>query len=118
MSHVSSQLFNYIEQWAPTETAASWDNVGLQIGSAQSEVHRVLLALDADHVVAEAISNTDYDLVVTHHPLLFSPLRQLNLDRAEDRVIKTFLETNTHLYTAHTNLDRAEGGVNDCLIQA
>lgn len=111
------KIANYLEAWAPKELAADWDNIGLQIGAPKKEIKKILIALDVDTQCLEKITSQNYDLVITHHPLFFTPLKSINYQTDIGRIIKTFIETDTALYSAHTNLDKAQDGVNDQLIK-
>lgn len=120
MSHKITNLdvFKLIEAWAPQSFAYEWDNVGLQVGTYSSEVKKIMVTLDVlDSVVDEAIEK-DVDLIVAHHPLLFKPMSQINLDTYQGRLIQKLISNNISVYAAHTNLDIAEGGVNDLLFDA
>lgn len=111
----NADIFRTMEVWAPKYLAYDWDNVGLQIGSAQQSVNRVMIALDVlESTVDEAIEN-NVDLIIAHHPLLFKPLKQLDTDSPKGRVIRKLLAHDITVYAAHTNLDAANGGVNDML---
>ena len=102
---------------APLELQMEFDNAGFQIGRTEREVHRVLLSLDATDAVVEEAEELGAELIVTHHPLLFSPLRSLtDLDPVQRRAL-TLAEKGIGLISMHTNLDIAEGGVNDVLIR-
>ncbi len=102
---------------APLELQMDFDNAGFQIGRGDREVSRVLLALDAtDAVVQEAVS-LGAQLIVTHHPLIFTSLRLLNDRDPVSRRVLTMAEKQIGLICMHTNLDIADGGVNDVLIR-
>ena len=104
-----------IEEWAPKSFAYDWDNVGLQVGSYNKPVRKILVTLDVlESVVDEAIEK-NVDLIIAHHPLLFKPFKQLNLDSWRGRIIQKLIQHNITVYAAHTNLDMATGGVNDLL---
>lgn len=108
-------IVEILEQWAPKEYAYDWDNVGLQIGSLESKVNKVLLTLDVlENVVDEAIKN-EINLIIAHHPLLFKALKQINIDDAAGRIIDKLLKHDITVYAAHTNLDVIDGGVSDML---
>jgi dinuclear metal center YbgI/SA1388 family protein len=101
-----------IEQLAPTNLAESWDNVGLLVGNDSKQVKRIMVMLDADvDTIDEAIAN-NVDLIVTHHPVLIKPINKIT----DDKLIK-LIKNDISLYSAHTNLDSANGGVNDVLAQ-
>ena len=109
---------SFLEQWAAPDLAADWDNVGLQIGTRHAEVTEIVIAMDADDVVLDYLKDKQQVLVITHHPLFFKGLKQLRYDQEMGRIVRAFVTGNHCLYSAHTNLDAAEGGVNDCLVQA
>lgn len=112
------QIFKALEQWAPTDLAYDWDNVGLQVGTAEDKTKKVLVTLDViESVVDEAIEQ-EVNLILAHHPLIFKPLKQINFQTVKGKVIKKLIEHNITVYASHTNLDVAEGGVNDLLSEA
>lgn len=107
-----------MNQWAPFNTAESWDNVGLQIGERTAPVSSILVSLDLDREALSLLNSQRYDLVITHHPLLFKPLSKVAFDDDMGRILTTLLTQRTSLICAHTNLDKADDGVNDCLMDA
>ncbi|SHF68629.1 Nif3-like dinuclear metal center hexameric protein [Ornithinibacillus halophilus] len=114
----NADIFKVMENWAPKNLAYDWDNVGLQVGSFNHPVKKVMVTLDVlEPVVDEAIEK-NVDLIIAHHPMLFKPLKQLNVDKAQGRMIRKLMEHNITVYASHTNLDAAEGGVNDLLCDA
>lgn len=111
----SSTVFQAMEELAPQSLAYEWDNVGLQIGSYEKVVKKVMVTLDVmESTVYEAIEN-EVDLIIAHHPLLFSRINKIDTDQAQGRIIKKIIQADISVYAAHTNLDIAEGGVNDQL---
>ncbi len=106
-----------IEKWAPRQTAQSYDNVGLQIGRPDREVKNVLVALDVTPAVVEEAIDAGADLVVTHHPLLFRPVKSLTPVSFVGGIALRLAEAGIALYAAHTNLDAARGGVSFALAQ-
>ena len=108
-------IAKYIEEWCPKSLAEEWDNVGLIIGNPEQEVKKVMVALDAiEEVIDEAIEK-NVDLIVTHHPLLIKPINRISTDFTTGKLIHKLIKNNISLYSAHTNLDIAEGGINDIL---
>ncbi len=102
-----------IESQAPLQLQESWDNCGLQVGSMSSPVKRVLTALDVTpEVVAEAIEQ-QVDAIVTHHPMIFKGIKSINIDTIQGKMIGDILTHHINVYSAHTNLDVTEGGLND-----
>ena len=110
-----SDIARDLEAWAPTGSAQDYDNVGLQIGDARREVTSVLTALDATPQVLDEAVEAGAELVVTHHPLIFQPLSSLTADDYVSKLALSFAEAGVALYSAHTNLDAAPGGVSFAL---
>lgn len=104
-----------VEAFAPCSLAANWDNVGLQIGGRDWPVHRVRVALDAARTVIDAAINDRADMLVTHHPLFFRPIKTLDFSTPLGRILEKAFHHRLAIYSAHTNLDRVTGGVNDTL---
>lgn len=106
-------LLNMLQQKAPYETAESWDNTGLAVGSEQQTITKVVVALDVtEESLAYAVSE-EADVLLTHHPLIFEPLKVLQADSLAYRLAQSGIAA----VSAHTNLDKAVGGVNDCLAE-
>ncbi|WP_042223436.1 Nif3-like dinuclear metal center hexameric protein [Oceanobacillus manasiensis] len=113
----NKHIFVAMERLAPKSLAYDWDNVGLQVGSYDAPVSKIMVTLDVlEDVVDEAIAK-NVSLIIAHHPLLFKPVNQLHTETAQGRVLKKLLQHNISVYAAHTNLDIAEGGVNDVLCE-
>lgn len=90
-----------------------WDNVGLLIGDKNMEIKKVLLAIDANSKVIDKAIEINADLIITHHPLIFTPLKKIVLnDIISGRIIRLIKE-NISVYAMHTNLDSANDGLND-----
>lgn len=106
-----------LEAWAPPGSAQSYDNVGLQVGDAQRPVERALLALDLTPQVLAEAESMDATLIVTHHPLLFKPLSSLTADSFTSHLALRLAEAGIALYSIHTNLDAAPGGVSFALAE-
>lgn len=103
---------------APRECAQDWDNVGFLVGHRDREVRKVLVALDITEGVIEEAARWDGDLVVSHHPVIFHGQKSItDRDVTGNRVLR-LLEGGLSAICMHTNLDCAQGGVNDVLAQA
>ena len=101
--------------WAPRSLAEDWDNVGLLCGRAEKGVTRVLVALDPFEDVCREARERGAELIVTHHPLIFTPLRAATDRDAAGRCLLYLARHGIAAINAHTNLDCAVGGVNDVL---
>ena len=107
------ELIQKLETLAPADCACEWDNVGLLVGWREREIHRILIALDAtDEVVEEAV-RMRADLLLTHHPLIFKPLRKVNDDDFIARRVMELIQYNVNYYAMHTNFDAAPGCMAD-----
>jgi dinuclear metal center YbgI/SA1388 family protein len=107
-----------LERLAPIALGEPGDNSGLLVGDARARVRRVLVALElTEPVLAEAIAG-GYDTVLTHHPLLFSPLRSLVDFRPRERLVRSLITNRVNLIACHTNLDAAPGGLADIVGEA
>jgi len=108
-------IYNLIHTVAPFDTQQEWDNSGLLVGSPTQEVTSILFALDVTQPVIDEAVALGAQLIVTHHPLMFSAIRSLTDDNYEGRLIRRLVQENISLISAHTNLDQAAGGINDTL---
>lgn len=105
-----------LENSFPLCNACSWDNVGLLVGNRQKTVSKVLVALDFDIEVAKEAKDMGAELIITHHPIMFSPINKITSDTPAGRALLYLIENNIALYSAHTNLDCSPGGINDYLV--
>lgn len=113
----ASSILQFMESIAPTELKMDWDNVGLFCGRGDKEVQTVLVALDPfPHVCDEAVE-VGADLLVTHHPLIFEPLKAVTNDTTIGQSLIKLISHDITAINAHTNLDCANGGVNDTLAE-
>ncbi|MGI6545999.1 MAG: Nif3-like dinuclear metal center hexameric protein [Fastidiosipilaceae bacterium] len=111
-------IMDTLEQLAPPPLAESWDNCGLLIGNSSAEVGSVVLTLDITEATRALAETMDAELIITHHPVIFTPLTGINYDNPEQRLLLTLIQQRRSVYSAHTNLDSALGGVNDALMDA
>lgn len=110
-----SDVTGLINQLAPSDLAAQWDNVGLQIGDPGAKVERILVCLDVQQQIIETAVRLGAQLIVAHHPLIFRPLKRLSPADASGALIYRAIQQNIAVVAAHTNLDRAQDGLNDWL---
>jgi dinuclear metal center YbgI/SA1388 family protein len=105
-------ITNYLETIAPLALQESYDNAGLIVGDDSKEVKGVLICLDStEEVVDEALKN-NCNLVIAHHPIVFSGLKKLNGKNYVERTVIRAIQNNIAIYAAHTNLDNIQQGVN------
>jgi len=111
-------IIGLMEAWAPPDLAEHWDHPGLQVGDPEAKVSAVVTALDLTEENIALAEARGASLIVSHHPFLFRPLKEINLSTAKGKIIATLLAKHITSFAAHTNLDTAEGGVNDALADA
>ena len=107
-------------EWAPKELAFEWDNVGLLVGNGAQEICRVLVALDITQEVADEAVRLGADMIVAHHPVMncaWHPVQTLREDDAQGKLLRTLIKNDISAICMHTNLDAAEGGINDLLAE-
>lgn len=109
------EILTFLETLAPRYMKMEWDNVGLLCGRPGREVRRILVALDPFEDVCREAAEWGAELLVTHHPLIFQPVRALTDDTSVGRCLLFLAARDMAAINAHTNLDCAPGGVNDCL---
>jgi len=105
-----SEIIGILEQLSPLRFACDWDNVGLMVGSPDADIKKVLVALDGDDAAIEKAIETGSNLIITHHPLIFNPIKAVTTsDLSGSRIIK-LIENNISVYSMHTNFD-VKGGM-------
>ena len=112
------EILTFLETLAPRSMKMDWDNVGLLCGGRNRPVTKVLVALDPFEGVCREAAQWGAELIVTHHPLIFSPLKAVTDETAIGRAVQLLCANGISAINAHTNLDCAPGGVNDCLAAA
>lgn len=108
------QIYEAIDRLAPFSLSMDFDNTGILVGDRQKKVGRALLALDCTKEVLRQAKELGAQLIITHHPIIFHPIKRVN----EDSLVYHLLRSDIAVISAHTNLDIAQGGVNDLLEDA
>lgn len=106
-------MMEFLEKLCPLSYACDWDNPGLQVGRMEAEIHQIMIALDLTAPVIETAKETGCDLILTHHPLLFSPLRQVTGEGIPGRYVLSLAESGIACISMHTNFDAAPGCMAD-----
>ncbi|WP_040228822.1 Nif3-like dinuclear metal center hexameric protein [Bhargavaea cecembensis] len=112
-----SDIIRLMEEWAPKKFAYDWDPVGLQIGSPETELDKVLITLDVTEEVVSEAADMGAGMIIAHHPPIFKPMKALRTDTPQGAVIEACIRNGISVYASHTNLDVAPGGVNDMLAE-
>ncbi len=115
MALTVADIIQMLESIAPAELAEPWDNTGLQVGKRNWPVKSIRVALDPLPGVVDAACKEKVDLLITHHPLIFHPVKSLDIDTPLGGVIEAAIRHRLAILCAHTNLDTAADGLNDVL---
>ena len=110
-----SDIIDVMNTLAPRLLAEKWDNVGLQIGDPQQNVKNIWIALDPTLPVLDAACRENVDLLITHHPLIFRPLKSIDFQTPLGSLLNMAVRHQLAVFSAHTNLDIVAGGINDLL---
>lgn len=105
------QITDVIERFAPLALQESYDNAGLIVGRPEDEVSRALLAVDVTDAVLDEAEQEGCGLVITHHPIVFHPLKRFNSADYVQRCVERAIRSGIALYACHTNLDSAPHGM-------
>lgn len=100
-----AEIMEKLEQLSPRSFAEHWDNVGLLVGDPRQEVRSVMLALDATETVIDQAILAETDLIVTHHPMIFTPLKKITADDMTGRRVTKLIQNGISYYAMHTNFD-------------
>jgi dinuclear metal center YbgI/SA1388 family protein len=112
-----SDIVGIINVLAPFALAEDWDNAGLQVGDPAALASRIMVALDAGGNAVEAAIAARCQLLLTHHPLVFHPLKKISVAEPLGRLLSLAFKNDLAIISLHTNFDIAEGGVNDLLAE-
>ncbi|MEM9896912.1 MAG: Nif3-like dinuclear metal center hexameric protein [Bacteroidota bacterium] len=105
-------ITNYLEEWAPKSLQESYDNAGLIVGDSSDEAKGALITLDTTEKVLDEAIDLGYNLIIAHHPLLFSGKKRIGTSHWIDKCIRKAIKNDISVYAIHTNLDNIRSGVN------
>ncbi len=105
------EIFDFLNEKFPVETACDFDNPGILVGDPNSEVSKAIVALDCTPDVIKTAKNSGCQLIITHHPIIFEPLKKV----LADSLVYMLIKSGISVISMHTNLDVGIGGVNDAL---
>lgn len=113
----TTALLSILDSIAPFAMAEPWDNVGLMVGDPGQQVNGILIALDPTEALIHEALSQNLNTILTHHPLIFHPLKTIRSDTPMGRILKTALAHNLSLIACHTNLDLIAAGVSNALAE-
>jgi dinuclear metal center YbgI/SA1388 family protein len=105
-------VVHYLETIAPADLQESYDNAGLIVGNESTEVKGILVCLDSTEAILDEAIKRNCNLIIAHHPIVFSGLKKLNGKNYVERVVIKAIQNNVAIYATHTNLDNVQIGVN------
>ncbi|PUA38931.1 Nif3-like dinuclear metal center hexameric protein [Paenibacillus elgii] len=111
-------VIQLMEELAPKSYAVENDKIGLQIGTLHKEIRKVLVALDVTEEVVDEAIHEQADLIIAHHAIIYRPLPHIQTDTPAGRLYERLIKHDIAVYIAHTNLDVADGGINDMMAEA
>jgi dinuclear metal center YbgI/SA1388 family protein len=112
-----SDIIAYFEETAPSQLAEEWDNIGLLVGNKKDKVERILLCMDVTSASLKEAINKRADLIINHHPVLFRAIKKVVEGEGNGSLLHGLIKNNINVFTAHTNLDYVDNGVNARLAQ-
>ena len=107
---ILNEIIDVLKGIAPEDFAQDWDNVGLLVGDRKQEIKKIFIALDADEAAIAQAKAVGARLLLTHHPLIFSPLKKVNCDHFISARVVELLRSQMSYYAMHTNFDAAKMG--------
>ncbi len=112
------EIYHYLDKKAPFYSQLGFDNAGFLVGRSEKQVKRILVALDITEAVANEAAELRADLIVSHHPVIWEGAKSVTDETILGRKLLALITNDIAAVCAHTNLDAAKGGVNDCLAVA
>ncbi|MFR6017143.1 MAG: Nif3-like dinuclear metal center hexameric protein [Paraclostridium sordellii] len=109
-------LIKQIEKKYPLNLAYDWDNVGLLVGDYENEVKKIMVVLEANEEVVNEAIEKEIDLIITHHPFIFSKMKKVTTQDLKGKLIHKLIKNNISIYSMHTNFDIAFDGLNDYFV--
>ncbi len=111
------QILESLQEWAPFSYQDSYDNSGLLVGSANAEIHKTLISLDITEEVMQEAVKGGFDLIISHHPIIFQGFKSLTGKTPEEKIVIAAIKNNIAIIAMHTNLDNISEGVSYKLSQ-
>ena len=112
-----ADVIGLLNRLCPPDLAEDWDNVGLQVGDPKTKIDTILVCLDAEDIALQEAQRHNAQLIISHHPLIFKPLKHLSPTDSTGQILFTAIKNDIAVVSAHTNLDRAADGLNDWLAE-
>lgn len=111
----ANQIYKALDHWVPFALQMDFDNAGFLVGKGGAEIQRILVSLDITEDVVEEAAQWGAQLIVSHHPVIFYPIKAIRYEEPVGRLLMALVERHIGAICCHTNLDAVQGGVNDVL---
>lgn len=98
------EIYDFLNEISPFDLQEKWDNSGLLVGNKEDEIQKIYISLDLDDELLQSVEENS--LIITHHPLIFSPLKRVNFDSFATKSLQTLIQKNIALICMHTNFDK------------
>lgn len=108
-------IIKFLEERFPLSLQEDWDNSGLQIGNIENDLTNIMISLDLDEQTIQKAKEKSCNLIINHHPFLFSSIKSIDLNEENGKIIKELIKNDITVFAMHTNLDIGKGGMNDNL---
>lgn len=112
------QVYDWLNSFAPFDAAESFDNVGLLMGDPEAEVSTVVFGMDLTEALAQEAVRLGAELIITHHPFIFHAIKRIRYNEPHGRIMMLLMKHRINVIAAHTNYDKASGGISDSLANA
>lgn len=109
---ILNNIIKILEKELKLKNPEKWDNSGLQIGDLNNHIKKTMLILDIDESSVKFAIDNNIDLIITHHPFMFNPIKSIDYNTYDGKIIRNLIINNINVYSMHTNLDMADYGVN------
>ena len=113
---IKETIIQLMNEWAPVDTAESWDNVGLQLDTRQ-DISTVDIVLELNTHTWPLVRENRPEFIISHHPFIFNPIVAIGYQSWQDQVLRDLIANDVGLYVAHTNLDKADNAVSMALYE-
>ncbi|MGL6170248.1 MAG: Nif3-like dinuclear metal center hexameric protein [Fusobacteriaceae bacterium] len=111
------KITGFLEGKYPKRNAEDWDNVGLLVGDKDAEIKKILLVLDCDLKAIEMAKECGANLIIAHHPMIFSPIKNVDYSTVMGQKLKELIKNDINLYAMHTNIDSSARGLNEYIVK-
>lgn len=114
---ITKKIINFLEEKYPKDNAEEWDNVGLLVGDNNKDIKKIQISIDATEKAIDYAVKNEIDMIITHHPLIFKPLKSIVMSELPGRKVIKLIKSGINLYSIHTNLDSSKSGLNDYILE-